>query len=227
MPALIEPPSTGRDLLAEMTALGREVRRQVGTVNHEIRTPLAVISGSVQSVRRALPQDADKGRRSAELIAMSCERLVDILDKYRDETSSLVDTFLGTEVLIDVGAFVQDFVVHSGIAHRVTVSHPPHTVRAHTQTANLKEVLNQLLLEVDRGAKSTARISVQSAGAWACIIVSYEGNDVDGTRPEALPGIEFALRSQRARLGLMGAMLHRTIDAGGRMTLLLALPAGA
>lgn len=216
-----------RDLLAEIQALGAEIKREVGEVSHAMRTPLAVIAGSADAVRRALPQGTEKARRSVDLIALSCERLVDILDAHRDETAELIDSFLGSQVSIDVGAFVQDFIARARIAAQISLVHPPQALYARTQARCLKELLHHLLVrsESNRDAGG-ASLSLHQEGDWVLVVIEYGSVEDDTVRPPAaLPGVDFALRGQRLRLSLMGATLRRTIDQSGLVRVTLALPA--
>lgn len=214
-----------RDLFAELHSLGAEIRRQIGDLSHEMRTPLAVIAGSANAVRRELPQEAQKGRRSADLIALSAERLVDLLDAHREQTDQLLDSFLGSQVTIDVGAFVQNFIVHARVSSHVSSVHPPHALYARTQAGSLKEILGHLLVEAETGVEPNRKtLSLAKEGDWIQIIIKYYSPDL--SRPLAIvPGVEFALSGQRVRLSLMGARLQRTLDKTGIPCLTLALPA--
>jgi signal transduction histidine kinase len=214
-----------RDLTAELNSLGAEIRRQAGNLSHEMRTPLAVIAGSAIAVRRALPEGTEKGRRSVDLIALSAERLVDLLDAHRDQTAELLDSYLGSQVVIDVGAFVQNFIAHARIANRISSSHPPQALYAWTQMGGLKEILHHLLVTADTdGQPNRIRLSLKPDGEWISIVVEYGSDDA---RPTAVvPGVEFVMRGQRVRLSLMGAKMRRTISDDGIVTVTLALPAG-
>lgn len=214
-----------RDLMTAMHTLGSEMRRQVGEVSHEMRTPLAIIAGSLASIQRTLPQDQQKANRAAELIGESCDRLVGILDSHRAGTSRLVDSFLGFHNSIDVGAFLQDFIVHAGRGSAVSLSHPPQPLIVWTQADGLKEVMKLFLIaSLQRCEGLTARLSLSEKRNWIEIVICYDRVGSDRSALSVLPAVEWALDECRRHLSMMGATLKTAVQPNGQVSVHLFLP---
>ena len=224
--AMAEPVAT-REGQGAVLVLGTEIRRHVADVSHEMRTPLAIISGSLHSVRRALPSDHQKAARSAELIAQSCERLVELLDAHRYATARLVDTFLGPRTAIDIGAFLQDTVAHAGIGSTVALAHPAQPMIVRTYADGLNELMRLFLVAVpERADRARVRLSFAVEGRWIAINIGYERPD-DGSSMAVLPAVEWAMWESRRHLGMMDATIRTSLEAGESICVHLLLPADA
>lgn len=218
-------PMDVRDLMTAMHTLGSEMRRQVSEVSHEMRTPLAIIAGSLASIQRTLPQDHQKANRAAALIGESCDRLVGILDSHRAGTSRLVDSFLGFHNSIDIGAFLQDFIVHAGMGSAVSLTHPPQPLIVWTQTDGLKEVMKLFLVaSLQRCEGLTARLSLSEKRSWIEIVICYDRTGSDRTALSVLPAVEWALDECRRHLSMMGATLKTAVQPDGQVFVHLFLP---
>lgn len=213
-----------RDAQGGLHALGTEFRRQVGDLSHEMRTPLAIISGSLHSVRRALPADHQKAARSAELIEQSCEKLVELLDSHRHATARLVDTFLGPRTSIDIGAFLQDAVAHSGVGRTIALAHPSSPMMVRTYADGLQELMKLFLVAVpERVGQTRVQLSFAPEGRWTAVNIGYE-RPRDGASGAVLLAIEWASWEARRHLGVMDAIIRTRIDAGGVTWVQLLLP---
>lgn len=218
-------PMDVRDLMTAMHTLGSEMRRQVSEVSHEMRTPLAIIAGSLASIQRTLPQDHQKANRAAALIGESCDRLVGILDSHRAGTSRLVDSFLGFHNSIDIGAFLQDFIVHAGMGSAVSLTHPPQPLIVWTQADGLKEVMKLFLVaSLQRCEGLTARLSLSEKRSWIEIVICYDRTGSDRTALSVLPAVEWALDECRRHLSMMGATLKTAVQPDGQVWVHLFLP---
>jgi hypothetical protein len=218
-------PMDVRDLMTAMHTLGSEMRRQVSEVSHEMRTPLAIIAGSLASIQRTLPQDHQKANRAAALIGESCDRLVGILDSHRAGTSRLVDSFLGFHNSIDIGAFLQDFIVHAGMGSAVSLTHPPQPLIVWTQADGLKEVMKLFLVASPQRCEGlTARLSLSEKRSWIEIVICYDRTGSDRTALSVLPAVEWALDECRRHLSMMGATLKTAVQPDGQVSVHLFLP---
>lgn len=227
--------SVARDfdkLVHELHGVSQQIRQSAEDKAHSFKTPLATIRSALEPVRRAVPPDNARARRSLEIVDSALDRLLALVVAAQRQDISTADLIEAPRVPVDVALLAGDAVLHF---RELAAGREIRFIRQLDQGAivragrgMLEEVIQCVLENAisfsPRGG--TIRITVEAADSVVELRVEDEGPGVD---PSLLPHLferYFSSRpgepsdtssSEHAGIGLW--LVRRNVEAlGGRVT---------
>jgi signal transduction histidine kinase/8-oxo-dGTP pyrophosphatase MutT (NUDIX family) len=163
------------DLLARRDAAARRLRQFTGDAAHELRSPVAAIRAQAE-VAVAHP-DPDLAGATLEDIATEARRLSVLLDDLLELARSDAGERLNTQP-VDLAEMARDAVgrvARRAVVVRVTAAAP---AVLHAAPSDVSRVLDNLLANAVRHARSTARVMVLPGPAEIRVLVDDDGDGV-------------------------------------------------
>ncbi|MGH3765768.1 MAG: sensor histidine kinase [Pseudonocardiaceae bacterium] len=163
------------DLLGRRDAAAQRLQQFTGDAAHELRSPVTAIRAQAE-VAVAHP-DPDLAGATLEDIATEAQRLSVLLDDLLELARSDGGQRLSTQP-VDLAEMARDAagrVAHGQIAVRVTA---PAPVILHAAPSDVARVLDNLLANAVRHARSTARVLVLPGPADVRVLVDDDGDGV-------------------------------------------------
>ncbi len=163
------------DLLGRRDAATQRLRQFTGDAAHELRSPVAAIRAQAE-VAVAYP-DPDLAGATLEDIATQAQRLSALLDDLLALARSDAGERLSTQP-VDLAEMAREAVgrlAHGPVAVRVTAAAP---AVLHAAPSDVARVLDNLLANAVRHARSTARVMVLPGPAEIRVLVDDDGAGV-------------------------------------------------
>ena len=224
------------DLLEQIAASLRHEHRFTAELSHELRTPLARISGEAELMLRR-DRTPDEYRESLSSIRRSTETMARTVDALVAAARQEAGQTRTTSDVRDVVTSAIGNARQNGAALEIQVSLPDEPVRVAVDGDLAERMLQPLLDNATRYARSTVNVTVARTNAVAAIGVDDDGPGVavderdsifePGARGRASAGhdgagLGLALARRLAR-SAGGAIAVEPDDAGGRFTLRLPI----
>ena len=214
---------TLNDMLDRLAAGGARQRAFVADAAHELRSPLTSIRTQLE-VARAHPRDADWDETSDGVLAdlERLSRLVDdllLLARLDDERRPV-----RRGGPVDLVALAAVSVTRPGCRVDVRLVGSPDPVLANADEDATVRVLENLLSNAERYARSSVTVEVGAAGPWAILTVSDDGPGIpaaDRTRVfERFARLDASRSQDSGGSGLGLAIVRQLVaSAGGTVQL--------
>ncbi len=107
--------SVARDfdkLVHELRGVSQQIRQSAEDKAHSFKTPLATIRSALEPVRRAVPADNARARRSLEIVDSALARLLALVVAAQRQDLSTADLIEAPRVPVDLARLAGDAILH-------------------------------------------------------------------------------------------------------------------
>ncbi|GGB54362.1 hypothetical protein GCM10011505_39150 [Tistrella bauzanensis] len=216
------------DMVRDLRGTAETMRRTAEENAHAFKTPIAVIAQSVEPLKRLIPEDDLRARRSVDLIERSVQRLDVLVNAARRIEETVADLLNPPRKALNLSALVEDIVdeyqenAHT-IGDRRVVGRIDRNVMVRVGDDMIETVMQNLLdnaLSFTRPGTEVT-VSLTAVGGQAQVMVEDRGPGVQPADLERIFERYVSIRDEGQRMSGAGNfgiglwIVRRNVEAAG------------